>query len=232
MTLEGSLSNGGTELSPPLRRPILPLLRGRVPLVTSGQPLDTKSSTRLVVAATLNSPLLTAVLLPPPEDLLIARLWAALAYARHVRPSWSTAFRLAPCCNHLNKCIIQHTITNLEWDTKSLSLVGTWQQQLSAFRCFKINRVYFYRGSHDGVIHTHLLGYSYFILGTGYVPVRRWNRMSTPTRLGLTEGAAHNQWTTSQTNYTTSTWTLVTDEELQATDQSCDRLHDDDDDDL
>jgi len=87
MTLEGSLSNGGTELSPPLRRPILPLLRGRVPLVTSGQPLDTKSSTRLVVAATLNSPLPIAVLLPPPEDLLSAKLWAALAYARHVRPS-------------------------------------------------------------------------------------------------------------------------------------------------
>jgi len=91
MTLDGSLSKGGTELSPPPRRPTLPLLRGRVPLVTSGQPFANKSSTRLEVAATLSSahgpPLLPPLLLPPPEDLLTARLLAALAYARHVRPS-------------------------------------------------------------------------------------------------------------------------------------------------
>ena len=55
--------------------------------------------------------------------------------------------------------------------------------------------------------------------------------MGTLTQLGLTERAIHNQWTTSQTNYSTSTRTFVTDEELQATDQSYDRLHDDDDDD-
>jgi hypothetical protein len=103
MTLEGSLSKGGAEPSPPLRRPTLPLLRGRVPLVTSGQPLASRSSTRLQVAAALSS--MPPLLPPPPEDLLRARLLAALAYARHVRPSWSMAFTLALYCNNYNNSI-------------------------------------------------------------------------------------------------------------------------------
>lgn len=102
MTLEGSFSKEGMAGS---LRPMLPRRRGSVPLLvtedTSGQPLVTSNSTRPLVVATL----ISAGILFAAWNFDAAKLAAARAYVRQVRPSWSTSFTLALFCRKIETII-------------------------------------------------------------------------------------------------------------------------------